>query len=1335
MIKDSSVVVTDKFTNAYVKCIKDVVQKLDKITSEVNSNINSILQSVKNNIKIVSDAQKTTEQILCLLESTQESFNLVKFSFVSSYHMWLKNISSENQTKTNNIEPNSNCHNLGTNQNENIIDLADPNIVEVQIIEDTDPPDVQIVNEIRYIRRCKAHHTLDNKQKDKQQDIIHSSYSQLSTNNRKNSILDTQNDSVPVDQNDSLMEVSFDSVTNNIEQFDTNKTYCHFIKLDSNKNEKNQDNLNIEYNKENNLNNSELSSDNPGQVILIEKPQNQSAKSIDNQDYVVLKKEQIQEITDIPLTNLRIKFSDYSDEKLHLRCFVNLEQNLKTFTSYEKRMECTLKDDAFLRLIDLSSLEKKINKRRYSSSNDLSNPTISSSLHSLTKTKCKKQKVCSDDSDVMSFSELSSSDTDGDLNYENSDTDDDLNYENSDTDDDLNYKNSDTDDDLNNENEKCYKPTFEKLDINEEDARLVLLNDSDTSDYSDVTIDNGEDESDNSRKKRKLTKTKSLHFKNSDKKNFSRSAWLNDELLKFKLPDDKNHEKTSFKDVSDFRSTSDNDMENRKTESVESLSSTDSEETESHSEDKSNEDINIISIVSANSKTPGRRNIRKVLDDQHITEITRQAVKNEENRIQRLAERKTQLHSLVKSKESSNADSLTLDFDFEMKKKLVEVDRGLVKLLKAHQKEGVRFMWDCCFESVEEIKTQKGSGCILAHCMGLGKTLQVIALAHTVLSNEAIGIETIMIVCPMNTILNWVDEFDIWLEQVENKSNIKIFELTQVKEISSRISKLDEWQKNGGVLIISYEMLVSFTSPDNKLSPKQKKKIHNLLIKPGADVVVCDEGHLLKNEKSKRANRMQSVETQRRIILTGTPLQNNLIEYHCMVEFVKPHLLGSKTEFVNRFVNPIANGQFGNSTTKDVKLMKHRAHVLHRLLEGCVQRCEYTVLTPLLPPKQEYVISIRLSKLQTNMYQHFISNVAQLSTKSTSVFKNYQEIKRLITHPKTMQLKMQRQKQPNVNNPRVPNKSSDKNGTDDWWRDFISEEDLEDMSISFKLVLLFGLLDSCAKKQDKILVFSQCLLTLDLIELFLKKLDGRWKRDFDYFRLDGKVDTNERSKICKEFNDPNNERARLFLISTRAGGLGINLTGANRVVIFDPSWNPSDDLQSIFRVFRFGQKKPCYIYRFLTAGTMEEKIYIRQVTKLSLSLRVLDEQQIERHYRDSDLADLYKLESLPEAPILNRPKDDLLAEVFSKYGDYVYKFFEHDSLLKNQEEEELNEEERKQAWLDYHQENLVQLSNDATYRPKVNQRKTFSESSVGSSMVYDTATAPSDEITLEIIDS
>jgi len=249
------------------------------------------------------------------------------------------------------------------------------------------------------------------------------------------------------------------------------------------------------------------------------------------------------------------------------------------------------------------------------------------------------------------------------------------------------------------------------------------------------------------------------------------------------------------------------------------------------------------------------------------------------------------------------------------------------------------------------------------------------------------------------------------------------------------------------------------------------------------------------------------------------------------------------------------------------------------------------------------------------------------------------------------------------------------------------------------------ILKECELIGDKVLVFSQSLLSLDLIEEFLATIHsetekltakgelpageiGTWMPGQDYYRLDGSTDANTRKVWCKYFNKTTNHRMRLFLISTRAGGLGINLVAANRVIIFDASWNPSHDIQSIFRVYRFGQTKPVYVYRFLAKGTMEEKIYDRQVTKQSLSARVVDEQQIERHFTMNELAELYEFidEPLSAKPIPAVPEDRLLAELVDKHKELIWKFHHHDSLLENKVDENLTEAERKMAWEEYENE-------------------------------------------------
>lgn len=307
-----------------------------------------------------------------------------------------------------------------------------------------------------------------------------------------------------------------------------------------------------------------------------------------------------------------------------------------------------------------------------------------------------------------------------------------------------------------------------------------------------------------------------------------------------------------------------------------------------------------------------------------------------------------------------------------------------------------------------------------------------------------------------------------------------------------------------------------------------------------------------------------------------------------------------------------------------------------------------------------------------------------------------------------------------VNNPPSVTKSDEGKATSssnpgspapDWYKDFVTDADAEVLEHSGKMVLLFEILRMAEELGDKVLVFSQSLISLDLIEDFLElanrektdkdkapiyKGEGKWFRNIDYYRLDGSTTAQSRKKWAEEFNDETNVRGRLFIISTKAGSLGINLVAANRVIIFDASWNPSYDIQSIFRVYRFGQNKPVFVYRFLAQGTMEDKIYDRQVTKQSLSFRVVDQQQVERHFTMNELTELYTFEpdllddpnsekkKKRDTPML--PKDTILAELLQINKEYIVGYHEHDSLLDHKEEEELTEEERKAAWAEYEAE-------------------------------------------------
>lgn len=281
-------------------------------------------------------------------------------------------------------------------------------------------------------------------------------------------------------------------------------------------------------------------------------------------------------------------------------------------------------------------------------------------------------------------------------------------------------------------------------------------------------------------------------------------------------------------------------------------------------------------------KKGGRKNIRKLMKADKLDVSTKEAGKIERDRKQRIDERQKMYNQFYdeRPEELKEITKLVLDFDEKSKKSLLEVDKKLVRKLKPHQANGVKFMWDACFESLERCESDSGSGCILAHCMGLGKTLQVITLVHTLLKNsDKTGVNRVLVVCPLSTVLNWVNEFNIWLKDIDGREDIYVYDITKLKQNVDRANKLMEWHNDGGIMILSYDMFRNLTNDTGaRLRKKIKESLQTSLVDPGPDLVVCDEGHLLKNEKTSISKAMMKLKTLRRIVLTGTPLQNNLKE-------------------------------------------------------------------------------------------------------------------------------------------------------------------------------------------------------------------------------------------------------------------------------------------------------------------------------------------------------------------------------------------------------------------------------------------------------------------------
>ncbi|RDX92098.1 Protein CHROMATIN REMODELING 20 [Mucuna pruriens] len=788
------------------------------------------------------------------------------------------------------------------------------------------------------------------------------------------------------------------------------------------------------------------------------------------------------------------------------------------------------------------------------------------------------------------------------------------------------------------------------------------------------------------------------------------------------------------------------------TDMIVSSSSSDSDNSDD-SDDSDDSDAEVNATIS--SKRRHKKKIRRILDDAELGEETKRKIAIEKERQERLKSLRVQFSasSIEMSSDGCNGnlsegasvevlgDALAgyiVNVVREKGEEAVRIPPSISAKLKAHQIAGIRFMWENIIQSIRKVKSgDKGLGCILAHTMGLGKTFQVIAFLYTAMRCVDLGLRTALIVTPVNVLHNWRQEFIKW-----RPSELKPLRVFMLEDVSRdrRAELLAKWRAKGGVFLIGYTAFRNLSFGKHVKDRHMAREICHAL-QDGPDILVCDEAHMIKNTKADTTQALKQVKCQRRIALTGSPLQNNLMEYYCKI------LL-----FMCSYQNPIENGQHTNSTLTDVKIMNQRSHILYEQLKGFVQRMDMNVVKKDLPPKTVFVITVKLSPLQRKLYKRFL-DVHGFTTqehpdmlRKRCFFAGYQALARIWNHPGILQLtkevKDYVKHEDAVENFLVDDSSSDENSDynvlagekmryandllprkDDngfflkgWWNDLLHGKIYKELDHSGKMVLLMEILTMSSDVGDKVLVFSQSIPTLDLIELYLSRIPRRgnrgkfWKKGKDWYRLDGRTEGSERQKLVERFNEPLNKRVKCTLISTRAGSLGINLHAANRVVIVDGSWNPTYDLQAIYRSWRYGQTKPVFAYRLLAHGTMEEKIYKRQVTKEGLAARVVDRQQVHRTISKEEMLHLFELgdDDNPETladlsqenghqdnPILvghslkhavphsngSSYSDKLMESLLSKHHPrWIANYHEHESLLQENEEEKLSKEEQDMAW-------------------------------------------------------
>ena len=520
----------------------------------------------------------------------------------------------------------------------------------------------------------------------------------------------------------------------------------------------------------------------------------------------------------------------------------------------------------------------------------------------------------------------------------------------------------------------------------------------------------------------------------------------------------------------------------------------------------------------------------------------------------------------------------------------VVVDPILTQDLRDHQRDGVKFLYEC----IMGMRDFNGQGAILADEMGLGKTLQTIALLWTLLKQNPVAgdqpvVRKALIVCPVTLVNNWRKEFRKWLGP--DRLGVYVFDDTK-----KRITDFTKGRAYS-VMIIGYEKL--------RTVHEELKKGH------GIDIVVADEGHRLKTAKNKSALAIKGLDTPMRVILSGTPIQNDLSEFFMMVDFVNTDLLGSFKTFTKEFETPIVKGRQPHALKKDVEKGKARSEELASLTSQFILRRSADILSKYLPSKTEYILMCKPTSTQAAIYNCVLGCPAFQSALGSweAALQLITILKKVCNSPYLLQPKSRTDPSMPVNPVTASILQS------------IPQNIACNNQSSAKLRVLDQLMHKLSTDtSEKIVLVSNYTSTLDIIEALVTSLG------YGHVRLDGSTPSNKRQDIIDTFNRSPASQCFAFLLSAKSGGVGLNLIGASRLVLFDVDWNPATDLQAMARIHRDGQKRPCFIYRFVLDGGLDEKIWQRQVTKLGLASNIMDQKGGSNQFSKEELKDLFRLD-------------------------------------------------------------------------------------------------------------
>ena len=474
--------------------------------------------------------------------------------------------------------------------------------------------------------------------------------------------------------------------------------------------------------------------------------------------------------------------------------------------------------------------------------------------------------------------------------------------------------------------------------------------------------------------------------------------------------------------------------------------------------------------------------------------------------------------------------------------RLLKQPSSLTGTMRPYQLEGLNWMIKLYDNNINGI---------LADEMGLGKTLQSISLLAYL--REARGVTgPHMVVVPKSVCSNWMREFARWCP------SIRTVKLQGGKDERAEVVRTQLIAGQFDVVVVSFESLL---------------KEYGALLRFKWKYCIIDEAHRIKNENSSLSKMVRRVRTDFRLLITGTPLQNNLHELWALLNFLLPEVFDEADKFDQWF------------NTEDEEARNNVVKRLHTVLQPFLLRRVKADVDKDIPPKTETKLYIGMTALQRDWYAKIVTkDVASLNVMTQGhvdkgrLMNMLMQLRKCTNHPYLFQ--GAEPGPPYTDGPHL-------------WES------------SGKMVLLDKLLRKLKAQNSRVLIFSQMTRMLDILEdyMVIKSRDGE---DYQDCRIDGNTSGEKRDEQMDVFNKENSEKF-VFLLSTRAGGLGINLQTADIVILFDSDWNPQADLQAMDRAHRIGQKKPVRVFRFITEKTVEEKIIERADKKLFLDAAVIQQ--------------------------------------------------------------------------------------------------------------------------------